>query len=214
MAVRGSELRLSFGAKKRPTPPFPPRFLSLSPWERQGLPRLNSQQKEGFTVFVCLPQTVRLVALFGPQRSPPAECVCSPQRHTHTHTHHPAIKMPAGLNKERVCSERFGIPVKAFFFSFFFFSPPSNPRDPERKLENDWSQILPVKGWKTVRKTGVTSHCGDYNDERFLKPRLTVCSRSRLLSGVRKLQTGYFGYWQWWLQDVNAAGGCSDWFLI
>ena len=193
-----------------------PRFLPDSSPSHHGNVRASrgwtpSRKKALLYLFVC----PRQFALFGPQRSPPAECVCSPQRHTHTHTHthHPAIKMPAGLNKERVCSERFGIPVKAFFFSFFFF-PPSNPRDPERKLENDWSQILPVKGWKTVRKTGVTSHCGDYNDERFLKPRLTVCSRSRLLSGVRKLQTGYFGYWQWWLQDVNAAGGCSDWFLI
>lgn len=172
MAVRGSELRLSFGAKKRLNPHLPSQFLSLSLWERQGLPGLNSQQKEGFTVFVYLPQTVRLVVC-GPRRSPPSVCVLSGWP-TATHTHHPVIKMPAGLNKERVCWERFGIPVKPFFSSR------SNPRDPERKLENDWSQILPVKGWKTVRKTGVTSHCGDYNDEGFLKPRLTVCVADRV----------------------------------
>lgn len=129
-----------------------------------------------------LPAERRLycICLFAADSSPccvrtPAvasRCVCSPA--AHSDKHHPVIKMPAGLNKERVCWERFGIPVKPFFSS------PSNPRDPERKLENDWSQILPVKGWKTVRKTGVTSHCGDYNDEGFLQPRLTVCGVDRV----------------------------------
>lgn len=42
-----------------------------------------------------------------------SRCVCSPA--AHSDTHHPVIKMPAGLNKERVCWERFGIPVKPFF---------------------------------------------------------------------------------------------------
>ena len=60
-------------------------------------------------------------------RLPPSVCAAHSDTHTHTHTHHPAIKMPARLNKERVCSERFGIPVKAFFFSLFFFPPRRTP---------------------------------------------------------------------------------------
>lgn len=70
-----------------------------------------------------LPAERRLycICLFAADSSPccvrtPAvasRCVCSPA--AHSDTHHPVIKMPAGLNKERVCWERFGIPVKPFF---------------------------------------------------------------------------------------------------
>lgn len=110
------------------------RFLPLSLWEPRGLLGWNSQQKKALLyLFVCPPDgspcCVR-TPLCVCSRQPTATCLSLTQ-------HHPVIKMPAGSIRSVFVSERFGI------------SPPVKPPgDPERKSENDWSRMLPVKRLK------------------------------------------------------------------
>lgn len=141
MAVRGSALRLSCSAKKRLNPISSQIPLPLT-MGTTGPPGEEFPAEKGFTVFVYLAQTVCLVAYRPPppsSESSPAVCVCvlsaAHSDMPFTDTHHPVIKMPAG-------SIRSMFVRSVLEFQFL----PSNPRDPERKLENGWSQILPVKG--------------------------------------------------------------------
>lgn len=69
-------------------------------------------------------------------------CVCPPGLSlTHTHKHHPLIKMP-GSSMRRV-----------FALNSSSASSSHRPRVPDRKLESDLTQVLPVKGPRAVRRT-------------------------------------------------------------
>lgn len=95
--------------------PFPPQFLSVSLWEPQALLGWNSQQKEALLyLFICPGQFALLCTdpCPLPRRLLPA--VCALAFHWHTPSCH---KNASRLNKERVCSERFGIPVERFLQS-------------------------------------------------------------------------------------------------
>lgn len=84
MAVRGSELRLSFSAKKRPIPISSPIPLPLT-MGTTGPPGVEVPAEKGFIVFVYLPQTVCMVVYGQPHPAclpSPAGCALgSPQRH-------------------------------------------------------------------------------------------------------------------------------------
>lgn len=106
-------------------------------------------------MFICPRQFALLCMACLPASSPAVCALSSPQQHAF-HWHTPSChKNASRLNKKHVCSAHFGIPVKLFL--------PSNPRDLERKLENDWSQILPVKAWKNVLQG--FEWCGNLEDK-------------------------------------------------
>lgn len=127
MAVRGSELRLSFSAKNPISSPIPLRSL----WEPRGPLGWNSQQKEALLYLFICPRQFALLCMNPPSLSSSvfSRCVCalgSPQRHAF-HWHTPSChKNARRLNKEHVCSERFRIPV-----------PPVEPQRP-REEAGEW----------------------------------------------------------------------------
>lgn len=91
MSVRGSELGLSFWAKKRPNPISSSIPLPLT-MGTTGPPGVKFPAEKSFTVFVYLAQTVSLVV----QR--PLLLRVLSAAHSDmpfTDTHHPVIKMPA-----------------------------------------------------------------------------------------------------------------------
>lgn len=145
MAVRASELRLSFSAKKRLNPISSPIPLPLT-MGTTGPPGVEfPAEKRLYCICLFAPDSLPCCVWTPP--SVFSRCVCalgSPQRHAF-HWHTPSChKNASRLNKERVCSVAFWNSSRAV--------PPVGPRRPREEVGEWLESNTSCKGLKNCQK--------------------------------------------------------------